>query len=280
MSNKNIEFDKYYTPIETANFCWDKVEEVIGFNNISEIIEPSCGDGAFYHHPLYTPHFGYDIKPEYYTEYGEIFEQDFLKVNMNYLDGRLFIGNPPFGYRNSMSVKFYNKCCELGDYIAFILPISQLNNNLQMYRFDLIYSYDLGVLQYSNVPLHCCFNIYKRPVSGELNCKPNVELKDITIIEHRRKKGNYETGKNKELDPNYDYAMCNWGSGCLGKVPTYVGEYAQEVYFYCHNKKYLKQMLELLKPNNIRNYVNSISAKKISVARLYLYLKENIDGIQ
>jgi len=280
MSNKDIELDKYYTPIETANFCWDKVQEVIGFNNISEIIEPSCGNGAFYHHPLYTPHFGYDIEPEYYTDCGVIEQANFLEIDINYLYGRLFIGNPPFGYRNSLAIKFYNKCCELGDYVAFILPISQLNNNLQMYKFDLVASYDLGVLPYSGVNLHCCFNIYKRPETGKLNSKPCVELKDVTIVEHRRKKGQYATAKNKKIAPNYDYAMCNWGSGCLGKVPQYVGEYAQEVYFYCHNKKYLKQLLELLKPEVIRSYVNSISAKKISVARLYVYIKDNIEGIE
>ena len=52
-----IENDKYYTPISLANYCWDKVLEVIGEENISEIIEPSCGDGAFYHHPERVPHF-------------------------------------------------------------------------------------------------------------------------------------------------------------------------------------------------------------------------------
>lgn len=275
-----IQDDKYYTPISTANFCWDKVEEVIGFNNVSEIVEPSCGNGAFYHYHKHTPHFGYDIKPEYYTDFGEIFEQDFLSADLKYLKGRLFIGNPPFGYRNSLSVKFFNRCCELGDYIAFILPISQLYNNLQMYRFDLVYSYDLGVLEYSGVNLHCCFNIYKRPESGKLNSKPDVRLKDVTIIEHRRKVGDYTTGKNKHIDPDFDYAMCNWGNGSLGKVPTYVGQYAQEVYFYCHNSKYKNRLVEILQPDKITEYVKSISAKKISVARLYLYIKENIEGIK
>ena len=275
-----IHNDKYYTPIETANFCWDKVEEVIGFNNISEIIEPSCGNGSFYHHHSYKPHFGYDIEPEYTDDSNSIFKQDFLKCDFPYLYGRLFIGNPPFGYRNSLAIKFFNKCCELGDYIAFILPISQLNNNLQMYKFDLVYSCDLGVLEYSGVKLHCCFNIYKRPSNGKFNSKPNVVLNDVTIIEHRRKTGNYQTAKNKEIDMNYDYAMCNWGSGCLGKVPKYVGQYAQEVYFYCHNKKYKDKLIEILQPDAIRNYVKSISGKKISVARLYLYIKENIPDIE
>lgn len=275
-----IQNDKYYTPIKVANYCWDVVEKVIGFENITHIVEPSCGDGAFYHHHTHHPNLGYDIQPEYYTDFGEIFEQDFLKADLQYLKGRLFIGNPPFGYRNSLSVKFYNKCCELGDYIAFILPISQLNNNLQMYKFDLVYSHDLGVISYSGVKLHCCFNIYIRPNSGNLNPKPDVTLQDVTIIEHRRKVGGYETGKNKDINPNYDYAMCNWGNGSLGKVPEYVGQYAQEVYFYCNNPIYKDRLLEILQPEVIRRYVKSISAKKISVARLYLYIKNNIEGIK
>ena len=65
--------------------------------------------------------------------------------------------------------------------------------------------------------------------------------KEITIIEHRRKNGTYHTGKNKDIADNYDYAMCNWGNRSLGKSPSYIGEFAQEVYFYCNNKKYLIQ---------------------------------------
>ena len=37
--------DKYYTPIYVANQCWEKVKNIIGLENISEAIEPSCGDG-------------------------------------------------------------------------------------------------------------------------------------------------------------------------------------------------------------------------------------------
>ena len=41
-----LQNDKYYTPIEIANHCWDKVFEVIGEENISEIIEPKSGVAA------------------------------------------------------------------------------------------------------------------------------------------------------------------------------------------------------------------------------------------
>ena len=90
-----IENDKYYTPISLANYCWDKVFEVIGEENISEIIEPSCGDGAFYHHPEQVPHFGYDIEPQ--CNFHNVIKADFLTQNITYLWGRLVIGNPPYG---------------------------------------------------------------------------------------------------------------------------------------------------------------------------------------
>ena len=70
------------------------------------------------------------------------------------------------------------------------------------------------------------------------------------------------------------------GNGSLGKKCEYVGQYAQEVYFYCHKKEFLPKMLELLEFNTIREYVKSISMKRISVMRLYKYLRDNIEGIQ
>lgn len=266
--------DAYYTPKELAYRLCKKTIDVIGKVNISDVIEPSAGMGAF------SDFFGqcesYDIDPK--RDY--IKKADFLTVELAYLKGRLFIGNPPFGNNNWQVLRFYNKCCACGDYIAFILPISQLNNPISFYKFDLIYSEDLGVVKYSDIPLHCCFNIYQRPKSGGLNSKPNFTLKDITIVEYRRVKGTYSTGHNKCIKEGFDYAMCNWGSSSLGKVPHYVGEYAQEVYFYCHNKQYLYKMLELLSFERIRAFSKSISAKKISVMRLYKYLKDNIPGIQ
>jgi hypothetical protein len=271
-----IKNDKYYTPTSLAKELIAKTFKVLAENDIYEItdiIEPSAGNGSFSNQLKCT---AYDIEPEC----DGIIKADFLQEPIEYKQGRLCIGNPPFGNRNALSVNFYNKCCEIGDYVAFIQPISQYKNNLQMYLFDLVYSEDLGVIKYSDRELQCCFNVYIRPKNGQFNPKPDYTLNDITIIEHRRKKGDYQTGANKEIDPNYDYAMCNWGNGSLGKVPEYVGQYAQEVYFYCHNKKYKEILTRLLEYDTIRAYVKSISGKKISVMRLYKYLRDNIEGIE
>ena len=160
-----------------------------------------------------------------------------------------------------------------------MLPISCYKNDIKLYKFDLIHSEDLGMRYYTDRDLHCCFNIYKRPDSGAFNPKPNYELNEITIIEHRRKNGDYQTAKNKEIKDGYCYSMCNWGDGCLGKVPTFIGEYAQEVYFYCSDERIKNEMIALLEFNKVREYANSISSKRISVMKLYKYFYENIEGL-
>lgn len=112
--------DKYYTPIELANYCIDKCIEVIGLENIKDAIEPSCGNGSFFHHSVLKPSLGIDIKPEM----SNAVIGDFLTYPLQYKVGRLIIGNPPFGNRLSLAQKFYKKSISVGDYIAFILPIS------------------------------------------------------------------------------------------------------------------------------------------------------------
>lgn len=268
-----LENDKYYTPVDLAKRLIDKTFEVIGKENITDIVEPSAGNGSFSNQLNCR---AYDIDPENET----IIKADFLTLNIWYKKGRLCIGNPPFGTNNSTSIRFYQKCCAIGDYIAFVQPISQYKNNMQLYQFDLIYSEDLGVVNYSDRELHCCFNIYKRPSNGRLNPKPNYVLKDITIIEFRRKKDDFNNTAHKDILPGYDYAICSWGNGSFGKVPEYVGQYAREVYFYCHNKKFLDRMKELLSTDTIRAYAKSVAAKSISAMRLYKYLKDNIEGIK
>ena len=264
-----IENDKYYTSENIVNLCLTELHKCAKEYkfNITDVIEPSAGNGAF---SLKIKNCtAYDIEPE-----GDnIIKQDFLELDIEYKKGRLIVGNPPFGKSNSLSVKFFKKSVEIADYIAFIQPISQLDNTLQMYEFDLIRSIDLGETIFSDRKLHCCFNIYKRPDSDILNTKPNYKLKDVTILEYRR-------GGKYKIPENFDYSMCNWGNGSLGKQPNFVGEYAQEVYFYIHNDKLKEKILELLQFDTIRYFTKSVSMKRISVMRLYKYLTDNISEIK
>lgn len=213
----------------------------------------------------------YDIEPED----NRIVREDYLELALEYKKGRCIIGNPPFGRGNSLSMAFYKRSIKIADYIAFIMPISQLNNNVQLYDFDLIYSEDLGSKTYSNVELHCCFNVYKIPCNGKLNKKPNYKLKDINIVEYRR------DGRAINIPPNYDYAMGSFGAGCVGKPIYNSGQYALECYFYINNERLKDSMLEILKNSDWKSLSKGISGTyRLPQWKIYKYIKEQIPEIE
>lgn len=261
-----IALDKYYTPDDTALRCINKTYEVIGRENITEIIEPSAGGGAF--SKQIPGCIAYDLVPEY----PGVIKQDFLKLKLPYKEGRLFIGNPPFGERNKLSMLFYKHAVDMGDFIAFILPISQYQNNQQMHEFDLIYSEDLGDLPYSERPVHCCFNIYKRNEQGLLP-KKDYTLNDVTIKTVSR-------GRTKTIPTNYDYAICAWGDSSIGKEVEHPGQYAEEVYFTINNEKIRDEILNLLKTTNWKTAFKYTAAAKLQAWKLYKFIKEQIPRVK
>lgn len=246
--------DKYYTPIDVANHCWDRVLELIGVNHISEVIEPSVGDGSFLQHRKGYVHFAYDVEPECQSDTTIIVKGDYLTQNIKYLCGRLVIGNPPYGRCLHTAQKFFKKSVEIADYIAFILPISQLNNTNSMYEFDLIYSEDLGIQRYTDRDLHCCFNIYKRPDSGELNKKPLSKFDDITI--YRQDCKDYDK-------KDFDIRMCYWGDGTAGKILTDNEHYSAEYKIKIHDESKKSDIINFLSTFDWRNYLNCIAMRKI-----------------
>lgn len=264
--------DKYYTPINVANHCIDKVIEIIGLGNISEVIEPSVGDGSFLHHSKFYVHFAYDIEPECTNEITRIIKADYLTQEINYLYGRLIIGNPPYGRCMNLAQKFYKKAINEADYIAFILPISQLNNLSSLYEFDLIYSEDLGAVTFSDDKnLHCCFNIYQRPSNGILNKKTKRKLKDISIYRQDRKDYN---------DLNFDLRMCYWGDGTAGKILNSNEHYSAEYKIKIHNDKLRNGIIDYLKNFDWKVYLNCIAMRKIQQFHIINVLKEKFPELE
>lgn len=260
-----IELDKYYTPEHVAEFCVNRVLDVIGAENISEFVEPSAGNGVFlkYLDGITDKNvISLDIEPD--NDF--IVRQDFLKTNFQYLKGRCVIGNPPYGLRMSMAQKFYRKSVQICDYIAFILPISQLNNTHSLYEFDLIDSYDLGIKSYSDRELHCCFNIYKRPESG-INSRCNSKCDDITIC--RQDSNSYESF-------DYDIRMCYWGDGTAGKILSDDEHYSAEYKIKINNIKLKEQIIECLKTFDWSEYLNCIAMRKIQQFHIIEVLKKSV----
>ena len=272
MASKKLHLDKYFTSQELADYCTQKAIEVIGRENITELIESSGGNGVFLNSfekllPE-VPYKAYDIEPED----DRIVKQDYLSLEMGYKSGRCVIGNPPYGKGNYLSVKFYKKSLEFSDYICFILPISQLNNNMYMYEFDLVYSEDLKPQNYSNVKVHCCLNVYKRNKNG-YNKKPNFDLKDVTL------KG-VATGKsrNDKIPEMYDFSICGFGS--IGKICDYENQYCQQIYFTIHNEKYKDEILNIIKNTDWKSLYNMTATPKLKHWMINKYLKEQIPELE
>ena len=259
--------DKYYTSLELAKYCIDKTKEIIGAENISEYLEPSAGSGSFSN---ILNCIAYDIEPEH----DNIIKQDYLTLELEYKRGRCIIGNPPYGTKNQLSVKFFKKSVMIGDYIAFILPISQYNNNIKMYEFDLIYSEDLGKKYYSNQLIYTCFNIYKRPING-LNkelVRKNYKLKDIIMKENRPVRNQIVK------DFNYDLRICSWGS--IGKEVDYNGQYAKELCIQINNDKYKDKIIKLIKNTNWLEIYPMKGVPNLLQWQVYKYIKEQIPEME
>lgn len=249
-----IKLDKYYTPVEISKYCIDKTFEILAGFQISEILEPSAGNGSF---SLQIPNcIAIDIEPEHET----VLKQDFLNFEISYKKGRLVIGNPPFGERNNLSRAFYKKSVKIADYIAFIQPISQLNNVESMYEFDLIHSEDLNIHFYSDVKLHCCFNIYKRPLQG-LNRKFENPAKSLFKI-YRSDNKNY---KNIKEDFEIVRRGANTGKLAIGQTSCFK--------IVVNNKKNLEYVKNtILNFDFIKNY-NFISTPYIKASDVYNLFK-------
>lgn len=181
--NSKVNLDKFYTPIELAKYCINKTYEIIGRENITEIIEPSAGCGNFSNQ---IPNcIAYDIEPE-----GEnIIKQDFLQLELPYKEGRLIIGNPPYGHRGNLAFSFYNHSIQMAEYIAFILPASQYNNNQKTYEYDLIYSELINSNGFNdlNKGVKLTFNIYQRP-KERLNKKKKYKFEDFELYNQVKSK--------------------------------------------------------------------------------------------
>jgi len=192
---------------------------------------------------------------------------------MEYKKGRVVGFNFPYGKGNYLAVQFYKKSLEFGDYICSILPISQLNNNMYMYEFDLIHSEDLNPQKYSNVEVHCCFNIYKRNIKG-YNSKPNYDLKYVTL------KG-VATGasRNDKVPEIYDFSICGFGAS-IGKFCEYEGQYCQQIYFTINNDKYKDDVTNLIKNAKWKELYSMTATPRLKHWMINKYIKTKIDGIE
>lgn len=114
------DLDQFFTKRETAAHCVSQVYRVLDKLGIDtkdyHFIEPSAGDGTFYD-LLPTPKTGVDLLPTR----DEFVACSYLEYKP-YTDKNIVIGNPPFGLRGNLALRFINHSFSFADVVCFILP--------------------------------------------------------------------------------------------------------------------------------------------------------------
>ena len=115
------EKDQFFTSKESSQYCIAKTYEILKKWNVDisnyHFIEPSAGDGSFYNLLPPDKRTGIDIEPKS----DEIEKSDFLLWKPQTSDN-ICIGNPPFGLRGHLALKFINHAAKFSDFVCFILP--------------------------------------------------------------------------------------------------------------------------------------------------------------
>jgi len=215
--------DQFFTPPETAKKCFDVFCQVVrsqGEDPADFIyIEPSAGDGGFSNIlPLGT--IAMDIEPRHPT----ISQADFLDYSppADVAAKYVVFGNPPFGLRGHMALKFINHSAEFAEYVGFILP--------QLFEIDgkgvprkrvkglhLIHSEKIESVFYepdkTEIKINTIFQIWSKTHTNPFYDIPEFSNENMRVYS-MSDGGTVATTRNKEMIGKCDIYL---PSTCFGK---------------------------------------------------------------
>lgn len=216
------EKDQFFTPKSTAIYCYSKCLDILTSYGDKEenyiFIEPSAGNGSFLNTLPKERRIGLDIE----SFVDEIQIQDYLKwtppVNKKYI----VIGNPPFGLRGQLALKFINHSSKFADYVCFILPQLFESDGKGVPRkrvegLNLIHSEKINTKFISpdgkNINVECIFQIWSK-FHENINYKINSRNNNIINIYSLSDGGTPSTTRNKKMFNKCDAYL---PSTCFGK---------------------------------------------------------------
>ena len=213
---KEIRNEQFFTQPQTAEELSNWLKNQPWFANVTEIIEPSAGDGVWLDYLPVTQ--AYDLVPKS----DKIKQADFLRTKIPYVPGSLMVGNPPFGRMGSLAMEFVEKGCQEVDFIAFILPASFGKESVKRRipnKFHLIHQVDLldETFRFERdgrkVPV--VFQVWQRQVQDRIDPAMPDSCQDFDFI----KVNSPASGPAKPAPTNADLAICTHGSG-YGRITT------------------------------------------------------------
>lgn len=225
--SKSQELDQYFTKPNLAKELYKFTAEYLAYKQIEFDcwLEPAAGDGSFF---LLLPpdqRMGIDIE----KRLDEVIEDDFLTIPTEAFHGLKYvaIGNPPFGKNSHLAIKFFNRCADMCEAVAFIAPKTfkkpSVINRLHS-CFHLEYEQDLPDNSFEidgeDKTVPCCFQIWLRrsvnrpkiPVyhnHPDLEFLPTDRLDEATILFQRVGAG---AGTFKDPPKDTDASGYSWKS--------------------------------------------------------------------
>jgi len=213
--------DQFFTPETTAKYCYSKFKEVFKKYNNSEkeytFIEPSAGNGVFLKLLPIERRCGLDIEPKF----NEIIEQDYFNWNPDENKKYVVIGNPPFGLRGQLALKFINHS-KFAEYVCFILPPlfdsdGRGTPRQRVVGLNLIHSEKLDTIFHSpngkHINVKCIFQIWSKFHKNDSYVIKKNENNNIKIYS-LSDGGTPSTTRNKKMFYKCDVYI---PSTCFGK---------------------------------------------------------------
>ena len=215
--------DQFYTKPYVASLCWRSLCPVINKltgKGIKDLyfIEPSVGDGAFYDLLPKNNRCGVDISPRRKEFVGRDFLTWSYRPFFHKKRNIIVIGNPPFGKRGDLAVKFLNRASTIADTIAFIVPVifrKHFIHKLIDPSLKWIYSTDLPrssfwTEQKDTYEVNTEFQIWTRLDSihkdRRLFAPPPITHKDFDMFQY-----NNTEGALKVFNKKFDFAVPSQG---------------------------------------------------------------------
>lgn len=131
MPKRKVNLDQYFTSTLLVEQCVREFEKKCTLSEFDLIVEPSAGSGRFLSALPPAKTVGIDISPKN----PNVEAADFLHYHPPHQEKILVIGNPPFGQRGALAVRFINHAMQFAHTVAFILPRS-FNKYTFMNRVD------------------------------------------------------------------------------------------------------------------------------------------------
>lgn len=247
------DLDKYYTKDEVAAACLEGFLPLVAED--AKLIEPSAGGGSFIRAALAAGReiTGFDILPEDTGIIKLDFIQDNIKDHVD-ISGAVFVGNPPFGKKGDLAIKFINKCLELCGTVGFILPIQFRKWSAQskiLKGASLIQDVDLPedafTIEGKSYALRCSFQVWStnHPLVKDLRLSkaPATSHPEFSMWQFNRTKE-----AEKFFDYDWDFAVPRQGFYDYS-VKVYRQEDCdrkrQWIFFKAHSKAALEKLNKL-----------------------------------